>query len=72
VPSRFPNDEPPVAAADPTRDTDAAAYAPESADDTPVATPNWFSDFLIDRATRKPSAHTLKAYRQVTSSIPPN
>lgn len=26
--------------------------------------PEWFSDFLNDRQTRKPSAHTMKAYRQ--------
>lgn len=26
--------------------------------------PDWFSNFLDDRQTRKPSAHTLKAYRQ--------
>jgi hypothetical protein len=24
----------------------------------------WFEDFLADRSTRKPSAHTMKAYRQ--------
>ncbi|WP_237167083.1 tyrosine-type recombinase/integrase, partial [Mycolicibacterium fortuitum] len=26
--------------------------------------PVWFTEFLIDRQTRKPSAHTMKAYRQ--------
>ena len=26
--------------------------------------PNWFAQFLNDRQTRKPSAHTMKAYRQ--------
>ncbi len=26
--------------------------------------PDWFSQFLNDRQTRKPSAHTMKAYRQ--------
>ena len=26
--------------------------------------PEWFSQFLNDRQTRKPSAHTMKAYRQ--------
>jgi integrase/recombinase XerC len=26
--------------------------------------PDWFTDFLNDRQTRKPSAHTMKAYRQ--------
>ena len=25
--------------------------------------PEWFSQFLNDRQTRKPSTHTLKAYR---------
>jgi integrase/recombinase XerC len=29
-----------------------------------TATPPWFDDFLIDRAARKPSTHTMKAYRQ--------
>jgi hypothetical protein len=29
--------------------------------------PDWFSQFLNDRQTRKPSAHTMKAYRQVSS-----
>jgi integrase/recombinase XerC len=26
--------------------------------------PDWFTQFLNDRQTRKPSAHTVKAYRQ--------
>ena len=26
--------------------------------------PNWFTQFVNDRQTRKPSAHTMKAYRQ--------
>ena len=26
--------------------------------------PEWFTQFLNDRQTRKPSAHTMKAYRQ--------
>jgi integrase/recombinase XerC len=26
--------------------------------------PGWFTNFLNDRQTRKPSAHTMKAYRQ--------
>jgi integrase/recombinase XerC len=38
-------------------DTDADAAAPD-----PL--PGWFTSFLHDRQTRKPSAHTLKAYRQ--------
>ena len=37
--------------------------------DTASATPNWFADFLNDRATRKPSAHTLKAYRQDFTAV---
>jgi site-specific recombinase XerD len=31
--------------------------------------PNWFSQFLDDRQTRKPSAHTMKAYRQDFAAI---
>jgi site-specific recombinase XerD len=31
--------------------------------------PNWFSQFLNDRQTRKPSAHTMKAYRQDFNAI---
>ena len=39
------------------------------ASDDPASTnvdpfPNWFLEFLNDRQTRKPSAHTMKAYRQ--------
>lgn len=26
--------------------------------------PEWFSEFFTDRQTRKPSVHTMKAYRQ--------
>ena len=37
--------------------------------DTAAATPNWFADFLNDRATRKPSAHTMKAYRQDFTAV---
>jgi integrase/recombinase XerC len=33
-----------------------------AADVTPF--PDWFSEFLNDRQTRKPSAHTMKAYQQ--------
>jgi hypothetical protein len=50
VPSRFLNDQPPVAAADARRDAGAADCASASDADTAAATPNWFSDFLIDRA----------------------
>jgi site-specific recombinase XerD len=34
----------------------------EAAEVDPI--PEWFSQFLNDRQTRKPSAHTVKAYRQ--------
>jgi hypothetical protein len=37
--------------------------------DTATAMPNWFADFLIDRAPRKPSAHTMKAYRQDFAAV---
>jgi site-specific recombinase XerC len=67
VPSRFINDEPPAAdgpgGAGPAGRTSASDAA------TAAATPNWFCDFLIDRATRKPSAHTLKAYREDFTAV---
>jgi integrase/recombinase XerC len=31
--------------------------------------PHWFTQFLNDRQTRKPSAHTMKAYRQDFAAI---
>jgi integrase/recombinase XerC len=31
--------------------------------------PNWFVQFLDDRQTRKPSAHTMKGYRQDFATI---
>jgi hypothetical protein len=31
--------------------------------------PAWFAAFLADRGTRKPSSHTLKAYRQDFDAI---
>ena len=34
-----------------------------------VARPEWFAAFLADRGTRKPSPHTLKAYRQDFDAI---
>lgn len=34
-----------------------------------AALPSWFISFLDDRQTRKPSAHTMKAYRQDFVSI---
>jgi site-specific recombinase XerD len=33
------------------------------------ASPGWFTDFLADRAVRKPSPHTSKAYRQDFEAI---
>ena len=33
------------------------------------ARPEWFAAFLADRGTRKPSAHTIKAYRQDFDAI---
>ena len=35
-----------------------------AAGDTDVSRPEWFDAFVADRGTRKPSAHTIKAYRQ--------
>ena len=34
-----------------------------------VARPEWFAAFLADRGTRKPSAHTIKAYCQDFDAI---
>jgi len=31
--------------------------------------PDWFNGFLLDRQIRKPSAHTMKAYRQDLAAI---
>ena len=39
------------------------------ADGVEGARPEWFAAFLADRGTRKPSAHTLKAYRQDFDAI---
>ena len=67
MPRRFLNDEPPDVAADTA--VGAAGCGSVSDADTAAATPTWFADFLIDRATRKPSAHTLKAYRQDFTAV---
>jgi hypothetical protein len=40
---------------------------PDNADD--VSRPEWFAAFLADRGTRKPSAHSMKAYRQDFDAI---
>jgi site-specific recombinase XerC len=49
-------------------DLDPAAPSVRGDADTAAAdidsVPEWFSQFLNDRQTRKPSAHTMKAYRQ--------
>lgn len=47
----------------------AAGRASASDADTAVALPTWFADFLTDRATRKPSPHTIKAYRQDFTAV---
>ena len=67
VPRRFRNDEPPVA--DAPGGAGAAGRASASDADTAAATPNWLADFLNDRATRKPSEHTMKAYRQDFTAV---
>ena len=41
----------------------------EQPDSVERARPEWFAAFLADRGTRKPSAHTLKAYRQDFDAI---
>ena len=41
----------------------------EQADGIDGARPEWFAAFLADRGTRKPSAHTIKAYRQDFDAI---
>jgi integrase/recombinase XerC len=43
--------------------------SPTGSDAGTVAAPTWFADFLIDRATRKPSQHTMTAYRQDFASV---
>jgi integrase/recombinase XerC len=41
----------------------------EQADGVEASRPEWFAAFLADRGTRKPSAHTIKAYRQDFDAI---
>jgi len=41
----------------------------ELPDSVETSRPEWFAAFLADRGTRKPSAHTLKAYRQDFDAI---
>ncbi len=45
-----------------------AGSAAESETDASAA-PGWFADFLVDGATRKPSKHTMKAYRQDFTAV---
>jgi hypothetical protein len=45
------------------------ADAPSRTDTTDVSRPDWFEAFLADRGTRKPSVHTMKAYRQDFDAI---
>ena len=48
----MPNNHGPASAPTPAPTADAEWF------------PNWFTQFVNDRQTRKPSAHTMKAYRQ--------
>jgi hypothetical protein len=43
--------------------------APRGLDDRESPYPDWFSAFMADRAIRKPSPHTIKAYRQDFAAI---
>jgi site-specific recombinase XerD len=47
----------------------AGPSSPSEPSDSAAAIPNWFADFLIERATRKPSEHTMAAYRQDFASV---
>ena len=52
------------------RDRVASGPAPrQPAAGAPPGTPGWFEEFVIDRATGKPSVHTVKAYRQDFAAI---
>ena len=52
------------------RDRVASGPAPrQPAAGAPPGTPVWFEEFVIDRATGKPSVHTVKAYRQDFAAI---
>jgi len=44
--------------------TSSAGFGADTAAAEGDPIPDWFSQFLNDRQTRKPSAHTMKAYRQ--------
>jgi|SRR5271166_458251 len=47
----------------------AASRTPPGRARTDAERPDWFRAFLTDRATRKPSPHTLQAYRQDFDAI---
>jgi site-specific recombinase XerD len=47
----------------------AMTDTPNGTATTEVPCPEWFGAFLADRGTRKPSAHTMKAYRQDFDAI---
>ena len=50
-------------------DTGGMPHRTEQADGVDASRPEWFAAFLADRGTRKPSAHTIKAYRQDFDAI---
>jgi len=60
---RVPDNPGPASPPTPTPTGDAS----EAAD--AESFPNWFAQFVNDRQTRKPSAHTMKAYRQDFTAI---
>src|SRR4051812_28621897 len=47
----------------------ARKRSPDATSPAAVARPEWFEAFLADRGTRKPSVHTLEAYRQDFDAI---
>jgi integrase/recombinase XerC len=49
---------------DPGSPTASACFGADTEAAEVDSLPEWFSQFLNDRQTRKPSAHTMKAYRQ--------
>ena len=59
----MPDHPGPTSAPTPARTGDAAERADAE------SFPHWFTQFLNDRQTRKPSAHTMKAYRQDFTAI---
>ena len=44
--------------------SDLGAHPDPEVSERSAEIPEWFIEFLDDRQTRKPSAHTMKAYRQ--------